>query len=164
RDDQWVTLMKGMGKEEFAQPEFADLQWRLQNQDALQIIIEEWLQEQFATPEEAVSFLADQLGLAAAPVLTVGQFTRNPHLARRIVGRVQDPFLGELLALESPQKLSETPPRIYRRAPYLGEHNESILRDILQYPAEHIQHLREAGVLVEEPELAKVRQREGNAS
>ena len=84
-----------------------------------------------------------------APILSVGQFARNPHLSARMIEKTPNADYGELLLLKSPHKFSKTPPRIPGPAARLGEHNEQLLRDLCGYSAEKIQALREKGILVE---------------
>ena len=78
-------MVKKMGREELlASPEFKTNRWRIQNADALRVIIEEWLQT-LPSDEEAIRILADELRLPVAPILSVGQFARNPHLGARMI-------------------------------------------------------------------------------
>lgn len=150
-EDHWVSLVKKMGREELlTSPEFKTNRWRIQNADALKVIIEEWLQS-LPSDEEAIRIMADELRLPAAPILSVGQFAQHPQLsARMIERRPKAGSEGELLLLQSPHKFSKTPPQIPGLAARLGEHTEVILREVCGYSADKIQALREQGVLVEE--------------
>jgi CoA:oxalate CoA-transferase len=149
-DAHWEAMVKKMGREELlASPEFKTNRWRIQNADALKVIIEEWLQT-LPSDEEAIRILADELRLPAAPILSVGQFARNPHLSARMIEKTPNSDYGELLLLKSPHKFSKTPPRIPGPASHLGQHNEELLRDLCGYSTEKIQALREKGVLVED--------------
>ena len=148
-DAHWEAMVKKMGREELlASPEFKTNRWRIQNADALKVIIEDWLQT-LPSDEEAIRILADELRLPAAPILSVGQFAQNPHLSARMIEKTPNPDYGELLLLKSPHKFSKTPPRIPGPASHLGQHNEELLRDLCGYSTEKIQALREKGVLVE---------------
>ena len=149
-DAHWAAMVKKMGREELlASPEFKTNRWRIQNADALRVIIEEWLQT-LPSDEEAIRILADELRLPVAPILSVGQFARNPHLSARMIEKTPHPDYGELLLLKSPHKFSKTPPRLAGPAARLGQHNEELLRDLCGYSPERIQQLRERGVLVED--------------
>ncbi len=149
-DAHWEAMVKRMGREELlASPEFKTNRWRIQNADALKVIIEEWLQT-LPSDEEAIRILADELRLPAAPILSVGQFAQNPHLSARMIEKTPNPDYGELLLLKSPHKFSKTPPRIPGPASRLGQHNEELLRDLCGYSAEKVQALRERGVLIED--------------
>jgi crotonobetainyl-CoA:carnitine CoA-transferase CaiB-like acyl-CoA transferase len=148
-EDHWVTLVKYMGKEELlASPEFKTNRWRIQNQDALRVMIEEWLQS-LPSDEEAIRIMADELRLPVAPILSIGQFAENPHLSERMIEKVPNADYGELMLLKSPHKFSKTPPRIPGPASQLGQHNKQLLRDLCGYSDEQIQALQEQGVLVE---------------
>lgn len=151
-EDHWVTMVKRMGREDLlTSPEFKTNRWRIQNADALRVIIEEWLQS-LPSDEEAIRILADELRLPVAPILSIGQFANDPHLSARMVEKTPNPDYGELMLLKSPHKFSKTPPRIPGPASRLGQHTQELLQDLCGYTPERIQALREQGVLVEDPE------------
>ena len=151
-EDHWVTMVKRMGREDLlTSPEFKTNRWRIQNADALRVIIEEWLQS-LPSDEEAIRILADELRLPAAPILSIGQFATDPHLSARMVEKTPNPDYGELMLLKSPHKFSKTPPRIPGPASRLGQHTQELLQDLCGYTPERIQALREQGILVEDPE------------
>jgi CoA:oxalate CoA-transferase len=149
-EDHWVSLVKRMGREELlTSPEFKTNRWRIQNADALKVVIEEWLQS-LPSDEEAIRIMADELRLPVAPILSVGQFAQNPHLSARMIERVPKADGGEVLLTKSPHKFSKTPPQIPGLAAQLGEHNEQLLKDLCGYSDEKIQALRQQGVLIED--------------
>jgi len=151
-EDHWVTMVKRMGREDLlTSPKFKTNSWRIQNADALRVIIEEWLQS-LPSDEEAIRILADELRLPVAPILSIGQFANDPYLSARMVEKTPNPDYGELMLLKSPHKFSKTPPRIPGPASRLGQHTQELLQDLCGYTPERIQALREQGVLVEDPE------------
>lgn len=151
-EDHWVTMVKRMGREDLlTSPEFKTNRWRIQNADALRVIIEEWLQS-LPSDEEAIRILADELRLPVAPILSIGQFATDPHLSERMIEKTPNPDYGELMLLKSPHKFSKTPPRIPGPASRLGQHTQELLQDLCGYTPERIQALREQGILVEDPE------------
>lgn len=148
-EDHWVTLVKRMGHEELlTSPEFKTNRWRIQNADALRVIIEEWLQS-LPSDEEAIRIMADELRLPVAPILSIGQFAEDPHLSKRMVEAMPNPDYGELKLLQSPHKFSKTPPRIPGPASRLGQHTAELLGGLCGYTAEQIQELKDQGILVE---------------
>ncbi len=148
-EDHWVTLVKRMGHEELlTSPEFKTNRWRIQNADALRVIIEEWLQS-LPSDEEAIRIMADELRLPVAPILSIGQFAEDPNLSKRMVETMPNPDYGELKLLQSPHKFSKTPPRIPGPASRLGQHTDELLGGLCGYTAERIQELKDQGILVE---------------
>ncbi len=148
-EDHWVTLVKRMGHEELlTSPEFKTNRWRIQNADALRVIIEEWLQS-LPSDEEAIRIMADELRLPVAPILSIGQFADDPHLSQRMIETMPNPDYGELKLLQSPHKFSKTPPRIPGPASRLGQHTDELLGGLCGYTAERIRELKDQGILVE---------------
>lgn len=151
-EDHWVTMVKRMGREDLlTSPEFKTNRWRIQNADALRVIIEEWLQS-LPSDDEAIRILADELRLPVAPILSIGQFAEDPDLSPRMVERTPNPDYGELHLLKSPHKFSKTPPRIPGPASRLGQHTDELLGKVCGYSDARIRELREQGILVENPD------------
>jgi CoA:oxalate CoA-transferase len=60
---------------------------------------------------------------------------------------IEQPGAGKVRLAGSPIRLSETPGEIYAPAPRLGEHSEEVLRNILGYPQEEINQLKQEGII-----------------
>ena len=74
--------------------------------------------------------LMDAAGVPAGPVHSVGEALSHPQtLARGMVVELDHPDAGPTKALGCPIHLSETPARIDRPAPRLGEHTRELLRE-----------------------------------
>jgi len=72
----------------------------------------------------------EAVGVPAGPVLSIGDMLKDPQvLARDMVVEVDHSRLGRTRALGTPVKFSETPTRVARGAPLLGEHTREILRE-----------------------------------
>jgi CoA:oxalate CoA-transferase len=145
---QWVQLASAMGKPELAtDPRFKSARGRRDNNSELQKIIEDWLAS-FATRDDAIAAL-DKQRVPCAPVLTVNEALKHPHLnERKTVRWVNDPLLGKTAIPGVPVKFSAWPDRIEVRAARLGEDNERILHEYLSMPDEQIRQLYSEGVLV----------------
>jgi len=146
-DHHWVKLCELMGQPELGRdPRFIDNTSRLKNRAAIIKVIEGWLQS-IPSDEAAVEALREAR-IPSAPVLTVEQAMKHPHLVeRQTVQTVHDRILGELQVPGFPLRFSSFPERLELEAPFLGEHNERILSSYLGYSPDRIVRLEQAGVL-----------------
>jgi len=81
------------------------------------------------------------------PVKTLDEVFSDPHVQHRgLVFDMDCPGSGLIKQLGFPLKLSETEPELKAPPPPLGQHTESILREV-GYSAEQIRQLREEGVV-----------------
>ena len=145
---QWVNLCKVLGKEEWVdEPRFADPVIRNENRDEISAAIEAWL-DTIGDAEKAVKILVEDNHVPAAPVLDVPEVMEHPHMMQRgIVQTVVDPKFGEVKIPASPMRYSQFKEPLDLEASSLGQHNEEILREQLNYSAEQIASLSEAGVI-----------------
>jgi formyl-CoA transferase len=87
-------------------------------------------------------------GVVAGPIYDMAQVYADPHVqARNMLVDLEDPELGTLRNIGIPVKLSETPGRIRRRAPSLGEHSVEILKEF-GFSLEEVNSLLQAWVTV----------------
>ncbi|HEU5395403.1 MAG TPA: CoA transferase, partial [Candidatus Methylomirabilis sp.] len=89
----------------------------------------------------------EEAGVPAGPIYTLAEVYADPHVrAREMVVEVEHPVAGRVQNIGIPVKLSETPGRIARPAPTLGQHTDEVLAWLgLEKAA--ISRLREAGVV-----------------
>ena len=84
-------------------------------------------------------------GVLCAPVYTIDQALDDPHSkARGIVSEVQHPTVGKLPIVRNPLRLSTTPAQYDVPPPLLGQHTDSILREVLGMQDGEIAALKEA--------------------
>lgn len=147
--DQWNRLCRTMGRQELIdKPGFADNAQRLENNAQVIAAIEAWLADK--TMEQALALL-EEGGVPAAPILSVEQAMRHPHLLeRRTVRTIEDPVFGSFQVPGMPLRFSNFPLRDPGRAPFLGEHNGEVLGRYLGYDQARVDGLTEAGVLKSE--------------
>ena len=146
---QWPNLCHAMERPELTgDPRFIDMQARLENIQALTEIIEDWLQAQ---PDTQTALARLEAGrVPVAPVLTVAEAMRHPHLLERgTVRRVAHPVLGPFLVPGNPLRFSAgMPSSPSSHAPGLGEHNRDVLRRHLDMSDDRLAALEGAGALV----------------
>ena len=108
-------------------PRFATNSARMENLNALVAEIEAVLATG-TTAQWVETF--DAAGVPAGPVHTVGQALEHPQVvAREMVVETTHRDAGTTRSLGFPISLSETPARVTRPAPALGEHTREILRE-----------------------------------
>ena len=145
RDDgDWRTLGGVIGEPWTAEAAFADVDLRLENQDALDEHISAWTagQNKFdvqrrlrgaGVPCAAVQKPAERID---ADPDTDGLWPTVVHTA-----------MGEVRVDGIPARFSKTPWRIARGGPCLGEHNEAVFGRLLGLSAEAVADLRAEGVV-----------------
>lgn len=125
-------------------PNYATLEQQFAAKPALQAIF----RERFAT--NGTSYWCERLeseGVLNAPVHTLEQTLADPQTAaNNMIVEAEHPTVGTVKMLNSPIRLSVTPPVVARPAPRLGEHNVEILREY-GVDADVIARLQKDGVL-----------------
>jgi crotonobetainyl-CoA:carnitine CoA-transferase CaiB-like acyl-CoA transferase len=88
------------------------------------------------------------LGLASAPVLTVGESVEDMHLkARGAFVEVDHPEAGKVKILAPWVRFSDTPGAITSPAPLMGQHNREVFGQILGLSAKEIDALEKKGII-----------------
>jgi formyl-CoA transferase len=127
-------------------PRFAKNHLRHQNRRELIPLIE---QVTAAQPARHWVDALEKAGVPCGVVQTYDQVFSDPHLnARGFFPDAPHAKLGAVKQIGSPMRMSETPPRISRAGPLLGEHSAEVLREI-GYEQDQIRALAEAGVIRE---------------
>jgi CoA:oxalate CoA-transferase len=145
---QWKQMVDVMAMPALANDSrFSTARARRDNNEALKLIIEEWL-ARFPSRDAAIKVLEGGR-IACAPVLTLHEAMAHPHLRERgTVRRVKDRLIGEFDIPGLPVKLSQWPTKTPLTAALLGEHNEQVLRELLSLSEAEIVALYSDKVLV----------------
>ncbi|HJX70120.1 MAG TPA: CoA transferase [Dehalococcoidia bacterium] len=145
-DSSWRRLVKTMGREELADdPRFSAAHLRFSNRHLIYPIVSEWVAEK--TVDEVTSLLED-MRIPCGRVNTIADLVDDPQVkAREMIAEVEYPGIGKLSPPGVPIKLSETPGKIEKRPPLLGEHNEEIYCDLLGFSPEKLSRLEAEGVI-----------------
>ena len=86
--------------------------------------------------------------VAAIPVMNAEDRLSNQHFqARRLYSEIEHPSLGMEPIFNLMWNLSDTPLRIQRHAPLMGEHNLEIFRDLLGLSVQEIEKLEVGQVI-----------------
>ncbi|HYZ26448.1 MAG TPA: CoA transferase [Geminicoccaceae bacterium] len=125
-------------------PAFADNAARVRNRERLRGLIDARIGT--ATVETWIARL-NAAGVPCGRVMNLAEVFADPQVqAQEMVLEVEHPGHGPVRMTGFPVKLSATPARLRRPAPKLGEHTETVLRE-LGYSADQIALLRERGIL-----------------
>ncbi|HEX3463005.1 MAG TPA: CoA transferase [Candidatus Elarobacter sp.] len=101
-------------------------------------------------------------GVPCGPINDVRAALADPQTAaRNLITEVPHPSFGTARWIASPVRVGE-PPTQHRHAPALGEHTQTILRDLLHYDEQKIAQLRTSGAFGLPPGDAPRPQEEAN--
>ncbi|MFL5707220.1 MAG: CaiB/BaiF CoA transferase family protein [Ktedonobacteraceae bacterium] len=126
-DRLYQVFCRLLGREELAtDPRFATNPLRVRNRDELIPVLQEVFLER--ETEEWLEKLR-AVGIPCGPINTVSQVYTDEQLrARGFIWECEHPTAGPIKLSGSPIHLSETPTRLYKAPPLLGEDNEKILK------------------------------------
>ena len=151
QENHWAKLCEIMDRPDLARdPACVDNDSRVANRPEINQAIEAWLAT-LAGNDAAVAILR-QAHIPHAPVLTVEEAMNHPHLLERhTVRTVHDRILGDFQVPGFPLRFSAFPDTLELEAPFLGEHNRTILSRYLGYPDDQIERLERDNVLCSAP-------------
>ena len=146
----WRGTKRMMGNPEWAENEmFSTFERRLENSDALEALLTEWLSH---FTREEVFKLAQAEHVPSFPVNAPAEVANNAqYAARRYFVDCAHPAAGRVRIPGAPIRFSHTPWRLRLPAPCLGEHNAEILGERLGLrPPEVDEIARRTATLVED--------------
>jgi benzylsuccinate CoA-transferase BbsF subunit len=145
-DEEWKALCGVMGNPAWTKDEaFCTVYSRWQNRVQLDKHISEWTINY--THYEAMTML-QRAGVAAVPSFSAEEILSDPHVkARGMLNEVQHPVLGKKVVINPSWKLSETPARIKKASPLIGEHNEEVFGGLLEMSKAEIKKLEDEQII-----------------
>ena len=118
--------------------------------------LEKWVAAQESVAD--VERILDEAGIPCMRVRGVKELADDdPHIkARDMMVTIDQPFIGPMRMYGSPLKFSETSAGPRGCAPFLGEHNDKVLADMLGYSEQEIEQLYGGDVLYHEPAVDRL--------
>ncbi|MFN8523576.1 MAG: CoA transferase [Chloroflexota bacterium] len=147
QDTVFRRLAVAIGHPQWIEPgaPFSTFKGRGDGQTELDVAIAEWTSQR---PTDQVLQLLDAAGVPAGRIYTAADISGDPHFAARemVIGLPEPGLGGETVRMQGVvPKLSETPGRVARGGPILGEHNEVVWGGLVG--AEEYARLCAAGVI-----------------
>ncbi len=146
QDTVFKRLAKAMDREDLISNEqFASHEARGVHQTTLDKLISDW--SGTFTMEE-LQALCDQFGVPCGKIFTAPDMLSDPQFgARDSIIEVETKRLGRVPMQNTFPRLTDTPGRILKAAPDLGEHNEDIYKTTLGMTEDEIVNLAKAGIV-----------------
>ena len=124
---------------------FATTQARLENQDALETLIQQWT---IGLEVAEVVAALQAAGVPAAPVNDSAEVLADPHLRERgFVAQPEHPVAGARPVLSLPWAADGQRADNLRPAPTFGQHNEWVIKELLQVSDEEYERLVSSGAI-----------------
>ena len=143
---QFRSLSQATGNPVWADDaRFATSAARLENQDALEALLQQWTIDMEV---DAVVAALQAAGVPAAPVSDTAEVLADPHLLERgFVAPVKHPVAGARPAITLPWAADGQRGDVVRPAPTFGQHNEWVLKELLQLPNEEYERMVSSGAI-----------------
>jgi CoA:oxalate CoA-transferase len=143
----WPRVAKMIGRPDLvADPGFSTPHGQRQpeNLERFNLIWYPWIIER--TKREIVE-AGQAAGVLCGPINTTEDLVNDSHWnAREFWTEIEHPVTGKIKYAGAPFKVAETPWRVSRPAPLLGQHNEEVYGE-LGYSKENLVRLRERGII-----------------
>lgn len=145
-DREWKSLCSVMEDPKlYGNAAYKDSYGRWKNRKKIDKEIEKWTVGY--THYELMEKL-QAAGVAAMPSFNAEEILSDPHTeARNLFTKVEHPKIGSQVVMNPAWKFSETPARISKAGPLMGENNDEIFGGLLGMPEEEIQELKEMKII-----------------
>ncbi|MBI3964118.1 MAG: CoA transferase [Chloroflexi bacterium] len=145
-DPLWERIGAMMGGPAWCSaPDYQTTASRSRHIDEVNDRVEEWAAEH---TRAEIYARARAIRAPVGRVATADEIFTSPHLSDRgFFAEVEHPATGVTTYPGAPYRLSETPWRVKRPAPRLGEHNALVFGERLGHSSQELVHLRQLGVI-----------------
>jgi CoA:oxalate CoA-transferase len=142
----WRRFLRAIGREDLKDdPRFKDDLARFENRHLLQPIVSQWMKER--TAEEAVQQL-EESRVPCGRVNNIPEMIADPKVkSTGMLMEMEYPGVGKVPVPGVAIKMSQTPGKIERRAPKVGEHNEEIYCGLLGFSQKDLPQLEAENVI-----------------
>jgi crotonobetainyl-CoA:carnitine CoA-transferase CaiB-like acyl-CoA transferase len=146
-NQHWLELCKLMGRDDL----LADRRWhgvpeRAHDWQEIEALVEDWTRTQ---RRNDVARAVAAAGIPSAPVRTLPEVGRDPHLVERgIIREVDYPPRGRVKAIGTPIKLDGEPEPDLTSPPEIGQHTREVLHEIAGLSLDAIDALLRDGIVV----------------
>jgi len=152
-NNRWEAMVRTMGEKYLwmiDDPRTVDVHSRCMNPKLVNEAVAEWVMAQDSVEE--VERIFDEVEIPCMRARTIPELCdTDPQIkAREMMPEIYQPFIGPIKMYGSPIKMSETPSCIRGYSPFLGEHNDQVLREVLGYSPEQVKNLYDSGVIYRE--------------
>lgn len=157
RDDKWVVLAVSAPTvfrrlaiaieraDLLEDPMFRTNTARIENRAQIESIMEHWFVSH--TLSDATDILMRH-EVSFSPIYDIADIVNDPHfIERELLIQVDDEELGAVTMQNVVPRFSETPGRVWRTGPGIGQHNDEVYGQELGLSAEQQAVLRESGVI-----------------
>jgi len=149
---QWPGVCRAIGRPELIDdPRYDTNEKRVAIAEEVIGIVQSWLD---SMPSDAAILAAlERERVPCAPVLKISELVNHPHMrGRGTIRTIEDPKLGQVDMPGMPLRFADFPHNAPLACAALGEHNRTVLADVLGYDGARIDALIDAGVLFENPD------------
>lgn len=145
-DKIFQRLMTAIGSEDLANdPKYSTNQGRADNVEFIDNVIEQWTKKY---PLKQVQKILDEVSVPVGPIYGIKEIVDDEHYkARGMLQEIELPDGKKVLVPGVVPKLSETPGEIEWNGPSLGEHNEEIYSEYMNFTFDDFKNLKEQGVI-----------------
>ena len=140
--DQWPLFCTIIGRLDLINDDRFQPGWqRTQNYEALEPLLNEAMKAK--TTEELVKAF-EAVNIPCGPVNTIDRVATDPQIAHRdMIIELNHPRAGSFKVVNTPIKMSRSACTLDQASPDLGEHTESVLKELLGMAPQEIDNLRE---------------------
>lgn len=145
-DRIFQRLMTAIGREDLAvDPLYSNNQGRADNAEFIDFTIESWTKQHSL---KEVQRILDEVSVPVGPIYSIKEIVEDEHYrARDMLQEIVLPDGTKTLVPGIVPKLSGTPGEIKWNGPQLGEHNEEVYAEHMDYTLDKINALKSKGVI-----------------